>query len=341
MIKMNLNRRQFLTLLGLSFFATQVRTNAQNLTSNLLTIKPPQLKLGDTIGLINPAGDIQAGDLQEIQTFLLTNGFKIKQGKHIFDQYGYLAGIDQDRANDVNEMFADPEVKALLTIRGGWGCNRILDLLDYDLIAENPKIIMGYSDITALLLAIYAKTRMITFHGAVALSTWNDFTISYMEKILLEKQILTFHNLPEIKVETITSGKATGKIIGGNLAVLTSMIGSDYLPLWDNNILFVEEVGEDVYRIDRMITQLKLAGILNKISGFIFASCKNCQDLEDPTPTLTLNQVLSDHIKPLNIPAWFGSMMGHITNKFTIPIGLNVEIDADLGTIKMLETAVI
>jgi muramoyltetrapeptide carboxypeptidase len=340
-MKMNQNRRQFLSLLGLSFLATQLPTKAQNLSPHLFTIKPPQLHIGDTIGLINPAGDIQPEDLQEIQSFLLTNGFKIKQGKYIFDQYGYLAGIDQDRATDVNEMFADAEVQALLTIRGGWGCNRILELLDYDLIALNPKIIMGYSDITSLLLAIYAKTGMITFHGAVALSTWNDFTINYMEKILLEKQILTLQNLPELKVETITSGTATGKIVGGNLAVLTSMIGSNYLPSWENTILFVEEIGEDIYRIDRMITQLKLAGILNQISGFIFASCKNCQDLEDPSPTLTLNQVLADHIKPLNIPAWFGSMIGHITNKFTIPIGLNVEIDADLGTIKMLETAVI
>ena len=337
---MKSDRRQFLGFLGLSFLATQLKANAQNNSNNSVIIKPPALEIGDTIGLINPAGEIEREDINEIQEFLLESGFKIKLGKHIFDQYGYLAGSDENRAKDVNEMFADNDVKALLTLRGGWGCNRILPLLNYDLIAQNPKIIMGYSDITSLLLAIYEKTGIITFHGAVGISTWNDFTINYIERILIEKEAITLRNSPNTPVETITSGKARGRILGGNLSVLTSMIGSSYLPQWENTILFVEEIGEDIYRIDRMLTQLKLSGILEKISGFIFAQCTNCKDEEDTSPSLTLEQVLADHIQPLNIPAWYGSMIGHIKDKFTIPVGLNVEIDADLGTITMLESAV-
>ena len=141
------------------------------------------------------------------------------------------------------------------------------------------------------------------------------------------------------KREVITPGKARGKLIGGNLSVITSMVGSAYLPSWYNNILFLEDIGEDIYRIDRMLTQLKNTGILNQISGFIFAQCTNCSVSEPKS--FTLMQILQQHLQPLNIPAWYGSMIGHIQDKFTIPVGLQVEIDANEGTVKMLESAVI
>ena len=142
------------------------------------------------------------------------------------------------------------------------------------------------------------------------------------------------------RVLTINSGKAKGKLLGGNLSVLTAMVGSDYLPDFKDNILFLEEVGEDIYRVDRMLTQLKLAGILGRLSGFVFGKCSNC----GPGKTygsLTLEEVLDDHIKPLGIPAWYGSMIGHIEDKFTIPLGIDSEIDADTGRITLLEPAVL
>lgn len=339
---MSINRRQFLTMVGLTTLATQISPAiAQIPLSPHTTIKPPRLKRGDTIGLIAPAGIITGEDIENARETLSRLGLKVKLGAHILDHHGYLAGTDINRANDIHTMFVDKSIQAIMAMRGGWGCNRILPLLNYPLIRSHPKIIIGYSDITSLLLAINARSRLITFHGAVATSTWNQFTIDYFQNILFNGEALTMVNTsnPQGKIEIITPGKAQGKLIGGNLSIVAAMIGSAYLPSWYQRILFLEDIGEDIYRIDRMLTQLKNAGILNQIAGFIFGQCTNCQVSEPPS--FTLMQILSQHIKPLKIPAWYGSMIGHIQDKFTIPVGLNVEIDADYGQIKMLESGVI
>ncbi|NQV15210.1 LD-carboxypeptidase, partial [bacterium] len=314
------------------------------------TLKPPRLKPGDTVGLINPAGvTFHHDDVAIARETLAALDLKMKAGEHLLDRYGYLAGTDQARASDVNAMYADPEVNAIITLRGGWGCNRILDLLDYKLIAKNPKILMGYSDITSLLLAINAKTGMVTFHGPVGVSTWNEYSTDFVKRLLFEAEIFSMENprktgdnLTQTKdrILTITPGQASGKLLGGNLSVLTAMVGSDYLPDFKNNILFLEEVGEDIYRVDRMLTQLKLAGILQELSGFVFGKCKDC-DTSKRYGSLTLEEVLDDHIKVLGIPAWYGSMIGHIENKFTMPLGIKSEIDADSGKITLMEPAVI
>jgi muramoyltetrapeptide carboxypeptidase len=336
---MPLPRRYLLRTFGLTAIGTQLLPIAQNNLSPKTIIKPRRLQVGDTIGLINPAAFNYEKEVQPFFKVIEKLGLKVKLGEHFYDRYGYLAGKDADRAADVNAAFADREVQAIFTGMGGWGCNRILPLLDYNMIRNNPKIIMGFSDITALLLAIYAKTNIITFHGPLGVSSWSPFTIDYVKQVLFDGESITMQNTGTIKVETISSGKARGKLIGGNLSVLAATVGSAYLPAWENSILFVEEVGEEVYRIDRMLTQLKLAGILDRISGFVFGQCTKCE-AEKPQESLTLSQVLSDHIRPLRIPAWYGSMVGHIRDKFTLPIGLQVEIDADSGTIRLLESAV-
>ncbi|MBD2664409.1 peptidase U61, LD-carboxypeptidase A [Richelia sinica FACHB-800] len=338
---MIINRRQFITSVGLTTLATQIPwLTAQSQTLATTIIKPPRLQVGDTIGLISPGGMVEVKDVEKAKQALMNLGLNIKTGVHILDRYGYLAGTDAHRAQDINTMFADPSVKAIIAMRGGWGCNRILPLLNYPLMRAHPKIILGYSDITSLLLAIYHRCRLITFHGPVATSTWNQFTISNLQKILFNAEAVTLENNDgkEGKLSIINLGTAKGKLMGGNLSVLTAMLGSSYLPTWKNTILFVEDIGEDIYRIDRMLTQLKNAGILNQINGFIFGQCTNCQLGEEPS--LTLQQVLQDHIRPLKIPAWYGSMIGHIQDKFTLPIGLEVEIDAATGTIKLLDSPV-
>ncbi|MBN3939471.1 LD-carboxypeptidase [Nostoc sp. NMS9] len=338
---MTIKRREFLTTCGLATLATQIPSfTAQGKPSPNTSSKPPHLQVGDTVGLISPAGIVDAKDIEAAQQSISQLGLKVKLGKHILDRYGYLAGKDTDRAQDVNLMFSDRTIKAIIPMRGGWGCNRILPLLNYSLIRSHPKIIIGYSDITTLLLAINARSQMITFHGPVATSTWNQFTVDYFKRILFNGEAVTMQNLnpSEVRLEIIASGKARGKLIGGNLSVLSAMVGSPYLPSWNKSILFVEEIGEDVYRVDRMLTQLKTAGILNQIAGFIFGQCTKCSLGDEPS--FTLMQVLQQHILPLNIPAWYGSMIGHIKNKFTLPIGVEVEIDAELGTIRMLEAAV-
>ncbi len=338
---MTIKRRQFLTTCGLATLASQITTfTAEGKPSLNTVLKPPPLKVGDTVGLIAPAGIVDAKEIAVAEKSITQLGLKVKQGKHILDRYGYLAGRDGDRANDVNSMFSDREIIAIIAMRGGWGCNRILPLLNYSLIRSHPKILMGYSDITTLLLAINARSRLITFHGPVATSTWNQFTVDYFQRILFNGEAVAMQNSHnnEVRVETIAPGKARGKLIGGNLSVLSAMVGSPYLPSWNKSILFIEEIGEDIYRVDRMLTQLKIAGILNQISGLIFGQCTNCSSGDEPS--FTLIQVLQDHILPLRIPAWYGSMIGHIKDKFTIPIGVQVEIDADVGRIQMLESAV-
>jgi muramoyltetrapeptide carboxypeptidase len=346
---MSQNRRTFLKTVGLTALSTQFPRIAQGYPSPNTILKPPRLKLGDTVGLINPASPIDPKDIEQVKQTLAGLGLKVKLGAHILDRYGYLAGTDANRAADVNAMFADSSVQAILTLRGGWGCNRILPLLNYDRYRTSPKILMGYSDITALLLAIYARSGIVTFHGPVGTSTWNSFTVDYLKRILFNGEAVTLQNphtnssnltITSARVQTITPGKVRGKLIGGNLSVLTAMVGSNYLPSWQKTILFVEEIGEDPYRIDRMLTQLKLAEILPQIAGFVFGQCTDCvpKDQED---SLTLAQVLKDHIHPLGVPAWYGSMIGHIKDKFTVPIGVDVEIDANQGTIKLLEPAVI
>lgn len=337
-----MNRRQFLSAFTLSTFATGLPLlKAQGQTPPQIIIKPPRLRVGDIVGLVAPAGIVESKDVEKASKALVDFGLQIKLGKSILNKHGYLAGQDSERANDINIMFADKSVKAIIAMRGGWGCNRLLPLLNYSKIRTNPKIILGYSDITSLLLAIDARSRIVTFHGPVATSTWDEFTVAYFKQVLFASDRVTMQN-PNTelgRVEVITPGTAKGKLVGGNLSVLCAMLGSPYLPGWNRRILFIEEIGEDVYRIDRMLTQLKNAGVLNQIAGFIFGQCTNCQP-GDP-PTFSLMQLLQHHIRPLGIPAWYGAMIGHIKNKFTIPLGVEVEIDANTGTIKMLEAAVI
>ncbi len=347
---MSITRRQILQMVGTGLVATQVPLASASGLFTKSTLKPPRLKAGDTIGLINPAGaTFHPDDVTIAEETLAALGLKMKRGKHLLDRYGYLAGTDQARADDINDMYADPDVNAIITLRGGWGCNRLLDLIDYKSIAKHPKILMGYSDITSLLLALYAKTGLVTFHGPVGSSTWNEYSTDFVKRLLFEAQTFTMGNPKKVgdnltqtknRILPIHSGQAQGKLMGGNLSVLTAMVGSDYLPNFKGNILFLEEVGEDVYRVDRMLNQLKFAGILDDLSGFVFGKCSNCGSGEG-YGSLTLEEVLDDHIKPLGIPAWYGSMIGHIADKFTMPIGVEAAIDAAKGSITLKEAAVV
>jgi muramoyltetrapeptide carboxypeptidase len=275
-------------------------------------------------------------------------GLNVKLGKYVTERYGYLAGGDRKRAEDVNRMIRDDTVQALLLTTGGWGSSRILPFLDYEAIRSNPKVIVGYSDVTALLLGIHAKTGLVTYHGPNGTSPWNSFTVDHFRSVLFEGEALTMSNpkgaedtlVPvDHRIRTIRSGTVEGRLLGGNLTVLTRLIGTDYLPEWDDAILFTEDIREDVYRIDRMLTQLKQTGILEAIRGFVFGTCKKC-DAERRIGGFTLEDVFDQHIAPLDIPAWSGAMIGHLEKKFTVPIGIRAAIDADRGTITLLEPAV-
>jgi len=339
-----MNRKGFIKLLSAGGLGTLL-TKTNSFGSAKRVIKPKKLQKGDTIGLISPGFILpDSSKYDEIIEQIKKLGYNVKEGPNARNKYGYLAGTDKERAADLNAMFANDSVDAIMPFRGGWGCNRILPLIDFDTIQKNPKILVGFSDITTLLLSIFAKTGLITFHGPVGKSKWTNYTTNYFKEVLTGQQRLfdvPNKNLCEEcdELSVITPGRATGTLLGGNLSVLSAMMGSDYLPNWNNSILFLEDVGEDVYRLDRMLTQLKLNGVLEEISGLIFGQCISCE--MSSSNSLSLKQVFDDHIKPLDIPAFSGAMIGHIDNMITLPVGLEVEIDTQKGTIKLKENAVI
>ncbi len=341
------SRRSFLQATSLAPFLSLTRNQPAPATP----IKPDRLRPGDTIGLFCPAAPAYSRETVQIaQESLQALGFKTTVGPHAYDRYGYLAGRDADRASDLHALFNDRNVKAVMAIHGGWGCARLLPLLDYDLIQRNPKILIGYSDVTALLLGVYAKTGLVTFHGPVASATFNTYTVDWFKRLLIEGEALTMRNPTEKgdnltqtqdRITTIQPGLARGRLVGGNLTVLSHIIGSPYLPDWKNTILFLEDTHEDIYRMDRMMTQLKLAGVLNQLAGFVFGKCSDCGPSSGGYGSLTLDDVLTEYIIPLNKPAYSGAMIGHIKDKFTVPLGIDAEIDATAGTIRLLESAVV
>lgn len=329
--------------------AMQVDVSGADAAPAPAPIRPPRLQPGQTVGIVSPSSaTFRPVGLEIVEESLAALGLGMKLGSHVLNRWGYLAGRDADRAGDINALFADPDVDAIFALRGGWGAARLLPLLDFEVIRANPKIFMGYSDITALLVSIYARAGLVTFHGPNA-GSWNTFTVEHARPVLFDGEAVTLRNPVYLgdglaqtadRVRTITPGIARGRLVGGNLTVLTAIVGSDYLPDFTGHILFLEDVDENIYRVDRMLTQLRLAGILDGIAGFVFGKCTECDPGGAGYGSFTLEEVLADHVEPLGVPAWQGSMIGHIGNKFTVPIGVEVEIDAVAGTIRMLEGAV-
>jgi len=349
---MRFSRRAFLTSSAtLATTAAAARAISAAMPAGARKIvRPKRLRSGDVIGLVDPASATwEPVDVDIVEESLAALGFKARRGPNLLNRRGYFAGTDEQRAADLNAMFADREVKAIQCVRGGWGSARLLPLLDWASLARSPKILLGYSDVTALLLSLQAKTGLVTFHGPVGVSPWNKFNVEWLRRVLMEGEAVTFSNLKEVgedaltqienRIQTITPGIARGRLLGGNLTVLTTIIGSGYLPEWDDCVLFIEDVQEAPYRIDRMLTQLKLAGILQKARAVLFGNCTKCDPSSD-FGSLTITDVLRDHLAPLGVPAWRGAMIGHIERQFTLPVGVEVEVDATAGTIKMLEPAV-
>jgi muramoyltetrapeptide carboxypeptidase len=298
-------------------------------------IKPPRLRPGDTVGLINPSSmRAQPDDVEAVRTHLKALSLKVKAAPHVA---AAAPRTPAQRARDVNAFFADPEVAAILPLRGGWGCARLLQHLDYALIARHPKVLMGYSDVAALLVAIHSRSGLVTFHGPMGNSPFVPFTVDQLQKVLFDGEAATLAS--PTGMQTLTRGRARGRLLGGNLTVLSSIVGSPYIKQADDFILFLEEVREPVSEVDRMLTQLEMAGILGRARGLVFGQCSQCvPPLADRS--FTFDRVLDEHVRPLRVPAWTGAAIGHVGGQVTIPIGLPVEIDAVRGTIRLLEPAV-
>ncbi|PWN07087.1 S66 peptidase family protein [Rhodohalobacter mucosus] len=299
--------------------------------------KPRVLREGDTVALTAPAGIVyDENEFIRMQGVLESIGLRVIFGEHVRKRNGYLAGTDRERAEDINRFFADPGVSAIVAVRGGWGSARILPLLDFDLIRANPKIYCGFSDNTTLHLALLRYAELVSFHGPNGTSEWTDLTVQNFKSVLMNGDQTVYRSKSD--VETLVSGMAEGRLIGGNLSILTTSLGTPYQPDTEGAILFVEDIGEEPYKVDRMLTHLGQAGMLDGIRGFIFGRCTDCP--EPSSSGFTLKSVLLHHIRPLGVPAIMGADIGHDSHNFTIPMGLQAVLDATGGVFKLLEPAV-
>ncbi|WP_269531489.1 LD-carboxypeptidase [Chitinimonas sp. BJYL2] len=343
-------RRRFLQQIALAAGAAALpaASHAAQHTSGLLL--PPRLKAGDTLGLISPSNATYRREpLTVAIESLQALGFKVKEAPHLRSRYGQFGGTDTERVGDINAMFADPEVHGILAMTGGSGATRLLDRIDYAAIRRHPKVLMGFSDITALLNAIHQQTGLITFHGPVAGSEWNTISVDSVRRVLMNAEAATFRNPAELsgglvqtqyRVQTLRGGKARGKLVGGNLTVLTTLMGTPMQPDFKGAVLFLEDINEEIYRIDRMLAHLRLAGAFKSLAGVALGQFTDCGPGEGGYGTLTLDEVFDEYFKDLGIPVYSGAMIGHIKPKFALPVGLPVEIDADAGTLAMLSPAV-
>lgn len=313
--------------------------------------KAPRLRQGDTVGLIEPAGFSDGpSQIEFVKSTIAAMGLVPKVGRHVGSRYGYLAGTDQQRAADVNAMFGDPEVRGVFAVRGGWGSARILPLLDWDVIRANPKLLIGFSDITALHLAFAEHAGFPTIHGPNAANSWGETSWNSLWNLAFAGGTPTFRN-PEVttpdplgqerwRITTIRPGTARGRLLGGNLSVLSALVGTPWLPDFDGAILFLEDRGEAEYRIDRMMSQLALSGILSKLAGVVFGQCTRCTTGIADYSGFTISQVLHNYLAPLGVPAFHGANIGHIANQLSLPVNVQAEIDATAGSIRILEPAV-
>lgn len=318
--------------------------------SNQVLIKPRHLRKGDIVSLITPASPpFNPGDLEFTIEWLAKLGLKYKLGKHVFKSYSDMAGKDEERLEDLHEAFADREVSAVIPIRGGNGVCRLLPELDFELVKRNPKIIIGYSDLTGLLNPITQKCGLVTFHGPLAGSFYrSSYTYYYFQRALMNNKALGLivdpippelwnPKYPPARV-VIAEGKARGKLAGGCMTLVKQLVGTPYEIDTEGKILFLEDVGEEPHSIDRYLTQLLLAGALQKAKGILVGECYTCEPGGSGRQRLPLNksveQVLKERLGGLNIPVVYGMRFGHGHDQFTLPIGVNAVLEAARGKVK-------
>ena len=313
-------------------------------------MKPPRLRDGDLVGLIGPSGVADDALLQRCVTNLESFGLRVKPGKHLRAAWGGYAGTIGQRVEDLHAMFADREVRAVWVARGGSGAGALLPHLDYELVRRNAKIFVGYSDLTALHLAFLARAGLVSFHGPVSSSRFSDFSATFLRTVLMEggagRELLVAEANEAEAVEpgqppfaAIRPGVATGALVGGNLSVVASLVGTPYMPATRGGLVFLEDVGEAPYRIDRMLTQLAQAGITRHAAGVALGVFRKCVP-PDNEPSLSLAEVVRTQMEALPGPSAYGLSIGHIPRQVTLPLGIRARFDAGARTITLLEPAV-
>ena len=307
-------------------------------------IKPSALKPNATIGIVSPSSWLKEPDLKTAVSVFENKGYKLVLGESVFLKEFTYAGTPQERADDINNMFANPDIDAIICARGGYGANRVLPLLDYDLIQENPKIFMGYSDITAFLISITQKTGLITFHGPM-LTSFKKRMVNYnfdlMENILVGSESVTIQSPSELPACILKSGKAKGTLWGGNMCLLINRLGTPDQLNTDGAILFIEDIDEYLYAFDRMLVHMKKAGMFENIKGLIIGELVDMKDYDDPFGKST-NEIVMDVCGDLDIPIISNFPCGHGIYQATLPISIPVQLDAnsDSPSLTFLESPV-
>lgn len=297
-------------------------------------IKPKALRKGDLIGVVSPASS--PDDMSRIEkgiNYLEKLGYKVKPGKYINKNHGYLSALDEERASDINDMFANKDVRAIFCVRGGYGTPRILNRINYDLIKRNPKIFVGYSDITALQLAIFKKTGLITFSGPMLATDMYSFDTfaeeNFWMMITSNSKSIDIKNPEGNSINILRKGrKARGRLLGGNLSLICAIIGTPFQPDFKDAILLIEEIGEEPYRIDRYLSHLKNSKILSNVKAILLGQFIDCVP-EKPDKSLTLDEIFEDYFTNLKIPVISNLSYGHIREKLTLPIGAMISVDAE------------
>ena len=288
------------------------------------------LKVGDTIGIVSPSSPASENEIKSGIKFLKENGFNVKYGAHIFSSERFLAGKDSERASDLMDFFGDPEIKAIIATRGGQGSQRLLPLLDYDLIKRNPKKLIGFSDTTALQLGLFKMSSLISYTG---------YTLTVHHSRLVEKTLMSALLNEKYKISkgtTVYSGTCQGILLGGNLTILTNLMGTPYLPNFQNRILLLEDVGVEPYNIDGMLSQLHLAGIFNQVSGVIFGKFEQCKAKKAHQGQGTVDEVIDEWSSRLKVPCIKNFTYGHGRQNCILPIGGNITLDADNSLVEIM-----
>lgn len=309
----------------------------------LARVLPKGIRPGSTVGIVCPASAASTSDISEFASLCKDWGVRVKLGKNISRRNGYLSAPDEDRASEFMGFIEDPEVDAVVCARGGYGVMRILPMLDFSAIRQAGKIIMGFSDITALLIAAHQLSGLVTFHGPVASSSFDPFTVQSLQEMVLPDSNPARASFTNSRLTVIRDGVAQGKLTGGNLALVVSTLGTRFEIDTQDSILFLEEVNEEPFRVDRMLTQLWLAGKLQAAKGIALGSFRDCEarGTSITGPSFSLSQVFEERLASLGIPVVYGLPFGHVRSKLTLPLGVNAELDATSRTFRILETAVV
>jgi muramoyltetrapeptide carboxypeptidase len=313
-------------------------------------LKPKALKPGDTIAFVAPAGAANLPPLVEYKKRLEKRGYKVHIPEGIeHRKVGYLGGTDEQRAGELNAMIRDPKIRAIVPVRGGYGLTRIIDRIDYEALRRDPKIITGYSDLTALHLAIAKKARVISFHSPLAMyELWKGDKPEFnFEERSFDRAIFADHYKPgengyvvEIPAESrpvkLVGGVARGRLLGGNLSLICATMGTPYAIEPRGAILFLEDVNEAPYRVDRMLSHLRLAGVLDAVAGVVVGSFTS----KEPGDAKELDRVLREYFGTMKVPVIMHFPVGHSPQNATLPEGGLVELDADNGVLRILENPV-